>query len=74
MNQTDKQTSNKFAEDERSLLPEIAKDLASIEEEGFGRVVIEIKNGKIINWWKVVSRTRRGFLRKMKDVAGGLTS
>jgi len=36
--------------------------------------VIEIKNGKIINWWKVASRTRRGFLRKMKDISGGLTS
>ncbi len=73
MNQINKQTSNKSAEDERALLPEIAKDLASIEEEGFGRVVIEIKNGKIINWWKVASRTRRGFLRKMRDTLGNLT-
>ncbi len=74
MNQIDKQTLNKLDEKERELLlPEIAKDIALIEEEGFGRVVVEIKNGKIINWWKVASHTRRGFLRKMKDALGNLT-
>lgn len=71
MNQIVKQKSNNPAGDERALLlPEIAKDIASVEEEGFGRVVVEIKSGKIINWWKVASRTRRGFLRKIKDITG----
>lgn len=75
MNQIDKQILNKSDEKERALLlPEIAKDIELIEEEGFGRVVIEIKNGRIINWWKVASRTRRGFLRKMNDTSNGLTS
>ena len=50
------------------LLSEIARDLASVEEEGFGRVVIEIKNNRIINWWKVASRTRRGILKKMENI------
>jgi hypothetical protein len=52
------------------ILSDIAKDITSIEEEGFGRVVIEIKSGKIVNWWKVASRTRRGFLKRMKDSHG----
>jgi hypothetical protein len=56
-------------EQERNLLlSEIARDLASVEEEGFGRVVIEIKNRRIINWWKVASRTRRGILKKMENI------
>lgn len=52
------------------ILSDIAKDITSIEEEGFGRVVIEVKSGKIVNWWKVASRTRRGFLKRMKDCHG----
>jgi hypothetical protein len=56
-------------EQERNLLlSEIARDLASIEKEGFGRVVIEIKNKQIVNWWKVASRTRRSFFKKMKNI------
>jgi len=56
-------------EQERNLLfSEIARDIVSVEEEGFGRVVIEIKNKRIINWWKVASRTRRGILKKMENI------
>jgi len=69
MNRTNKQKTNMSDEQEHNLLlSEIAKDLASVEEEGFGRVVIEIKNKRIINWWKVASRTRRGILKKMENV------
>ncbi|HRZ95538.1 MAG TPA: hypothetical protein P5262_03145 [Candidatus Moranbacteria bacterium] len=69
MNQTNEQKNNMSGERERGLLlSEIDKDIGSVEEEGFGRVVIEIKNGRIINWWKVASRTRRGFFKKMKDI------
>jgi hypothetical protein len=70
MNRTNKQKTNISDEKERDLLLlEVFKDIASIEEEGFGRVVIEIKNGQIVSWWKVSSHTRRGFLKKMKDVS-----
>ncbi len=70
MNRINKQKANISDEQERNLLlSEIAKDLASIEAEGFGRVVIEIKNGQIVNWWKVASRTRRGFLKKIKNAS-----
>ncbi len=69
MNRTNEQKDNISEERERDLLlSEIDKDIGSVEEEGFGRVVIEIKNGRIINWWKVASRTRRGFFKKMKDI------
>jgi len=69
MNRTNEQKNNMSGERERGLLlSEIDKDIGSVEEEGFGRVVIEIKNGRIINWWKVASRTRRGFFKKMKDI------
>ena len=69
MNRTNKQNNNIPDEQERSLLlSEIDKDILAVEEEGFGRVVIEIKDGRIINWWKVASRTRRGFFKKMKNV------
>ncbi len=75
MNQTADQKPKAITKEERALLLlEIVKDLAAIEEEGFGRVVIEVKNGRVVNWWKIASRTRRGFLNKMKSVSGGLTS
>ncbi|MFZ2975818.1 MAG: hypothetical protein WA055_04315 [Candidatus Moraniibacteriota bacterium] len=69
MNQTNKQKTNKSGEKERDLLIlEIFKDIASIEEDGFGRIVVEIKNGRIVTWWKVASHTRRGFFNKMKNI------
>lgn len=69
MNRTDEQNKNISDDRERDLLLlEIAKDLASIEKEGFGRVVIEIKSGRVVNWWKVTSRTRRGFIKRMKNI------
>ena len=69
MNRTNEQNNNISQEQERILLlSEIDKDILAVEEEGFGRVVIEIKSGRIINWWKVTSRTRRDFFKKMKDV------
>lgn len=69
MNRTDEQNKNISDEQDRDLLLlEITKDLASIEKEGFGRVVIEIKNGRVVSWWKVTSHTRRGFLKKMKNI------
>ncbi|OGI36005.1 MAG: hypothetical protein A2283_17460 [Lentisphaerae bacterium RIFOXYA12_FULL_48_11] len=69
MNRTNEQKNKIPEEQERSLLlSEIDKDIVSVEEEGFGRVVIEIKSGRIVSWWKVTSRTRRGFFKKMKDI------
>jgi hypothetical protein len=69
MNRTNEQKNNISEEQERELLlSEIDKDIFAVEEEGFGRVVIEIKEGQIINWWKVTSRTRRGFFKKMRNV------
>ena len=69
MNRTNEQNNIISEERERNLLlSEIDKDIGSVEEEGFGRVVIEIKDGRIINWWKVTSRTRRGFFKKMKNI------
>jgi ribosomal protein S25 len=69
MNRTNKQKTNTSDKKERDLLLlEVSKDIASIEEEGFGRVVIEIKNGQIVTWWKVASHTRRGFFKKMKNI------
>jgi hypothetical protein len=70
MNQTNEQKSTAFENERDVLLFEIAKDLASVEEDGFGRVVIEVKSGKIVTWWKVASRTRRGFLKKLKEDSG----
>lgn len=69
MNRTNEQKNNISEAQERGLiLSEIDKDIFAVEEEGFGRVVIEIKEGRIINWWKVASRTRRGFFKKMKNI------
>lgn len=68
MNRTNKQTNNLPEERERNLLlSEIDRDIASVEAEGFGRIVIEIKEGRIVNWWKTASRTRRNFLRKIEN-------
>lgn len=69
MNRINKRKTNMSDEQERNLLLlEIARDVVSVEEEGFGRVVIEIKNKQIVNWWKVASRTRRGILKKMENI------
>ena len=75
MNQTtDKKITNTTTEERALLLVEIAKDLAAVEEEGFGRIVIEVKNNRIVNWWKVSSRTARGFWRKVRGGVDHLTS
>ena len=69
MNRTNEQNNIISEKQERDLLlSEIDKDIFSVEKNGFGRVVIEIKDGRIINWWKVTSRTRRGFFKKMKNI------
>lgn len=68
MNRTNKQKNNISEEHERDLLlSEINRDIASVEKEGFGRIVIEIKDGRIVSWWKVASRTRRGFFKRMEN-------
>lgn len=75
MNQiTDKKITGTTTEERALLLMEIAKDLAAVEEEGFGRIVIEVKNNQIVNWWKVSSRTARGFWRKVRGSVDHLTS
>ena len=75
MNQTaNKKISNPITEEQALLLVEIAKDLAAVEEEGLGRIVIEVKNHRIVNWWKVSSRTARGFWRKARGSVDHLTS
>lgn len=53
------------------LLVEIVKDLSAIEEEGYGRIVIEVKNHRIVTWWKVASRTARGFWAKIRNIPPG---
>lgn len=50
------------------LLVEIIKDLTAVEEEGFGRIVVEVQNHQIVTWWKVASRTARGFWAKIKGI------
>lgn len=75
MNQTaDKKLKSPTTEERALLLVEIAKDLAAVEGEGFGRIVIEVKDHQIVNWWKVSSRTARGFWRKIRDNVNSLTS
>jgi len=75
MNQTaDKKLNTASTEERALLLVEIAKDLAAVEGEGFGRIVIEVKNHRIVNWWKVSSRTARGFWRKLRGGVDNLTS
>lgn len=64
-----------LTKEERALiLLEIVKDLTAVEEEGFGRIVIEVKNHQVINWWKVASRSQRALLRKFDGNLGALTS
>ncbi len=75
MNQiTDKKITGTTTEERALLLMEIAKDLAAVEADGFGRIVIEVKNNRIVNWWKVSSRTERGFWRKVRGSVDHLTS
>jgi len=65
MNQTvDK---NLTKEERALLLLEIMKELGEVESEGFGRIVIDIQDGHILNWWKVTSRTARQFRKKLKE-------
>ncbi len=65
MNQTiDK---NLTKEERALLLLEIMKELGEVESEGFGRMVIDIQNGQIFNWWKITSRTARQFRKKIKS-------
>ncbi|MFA5232096.1 MAG: hypothetical protein WC410_00210 [Candidatus Paceibacterota bacterium] len=72
MNQTDKTKQTPQGKEERALLlVEIVKDLSAIEEEGYGRIVIEVKNHRIVTWWKVASRTARGFWAKIRNIPPG---
>lgn len=56
-------------EERALLLMEIIKDLTIVEGEGYGRIVIEVKNHQIVAWWKVASRTARGFWAKIKGIS-----
>ena len=69
MNQTTESKIKTMDKEERALLlMEILKDLAVVEEEGYGRIVIEVKDHKIVTWWKIASRTARGFWAKVKGI------
>jgi hypothetical protein len=57
-----------LTKEERSLLLlEIVKELGEVESEGFGRVIIDVQDGHILNWWKITSRTARQFRKKLKE-------
>jgi len=60
---------NLTKEERALLLLEIMKELGEVESEGFGRIVIDIQDGHILNWWKVTSRTARQFRRKIKNIS-----
>ena len=69
MNQITESKIKTMDKEERALLlMEILKDLAVVEGEGYGRIVIEVKNHKIVTWWKIASRTARGFWAKIKGI------
>lgn len=75
MNQTaNKKIKSITTEEKALLLVEIAKDLAAVEGEGFGRIVIEVKDHRIVNWWKISSRTARGFWHKLRQGVDNFTS
>ncbi len=57
---------NLTKEERGLLLLEIVKELGEVESEGFGRIVIDIQNGQIFNWWKITSRTSKQFRKKLK--------
>lgn len=69
MSQTNKPKTKILGKEERALLlVEIIKDLSAVEGEGYGRIVIEVKNHQIVTWWKVASRTARGFWAKIRGI------
>jgi len=59
---------NLTKEERAFLLLEIIKELGEVESEGFGRIVIDIQDGQILNWWKITSRTARQFRKKIKSL------
>ncbi len=46
-------------ENETLTLVDIAKDIDEVKNEGFGRVVIFVQNGRIYRWELVKSRTKK---------------
>ena len=72
MSQTNKPKSKTLSKEDRALLlVEIIKDLTAVEEEGYGRIVVEVQNHQIVTWWKVNSQTARGFWAKIKGIPPG---
>jgi|GEM_PF-1600868 len=51
---------------------QMAKELAEVKAEGFGRIVVDVQDKEISNWWKITSHTARNFRRKLRNFGNAL--
>ncbi len=51
---------------------QIAKELTGVKSEGFGRIVVDVQDKEISNWWKITSHTARDFRRKLRNFDNSL--
>lgn len=76
MNQTDDEKLEAIirtlTREEVLFVLEMLKELAEIKDEGFGRIIVDVQQKEISNWWKITSHTGRGFRKKLKSIADGL--
>ncbi len=68
MSQTNKPI--KEREDETLVLLDIAKAIEEVKHDGYGMVVVYVRQSKIERWERVKSETRRNYLRhtQMSDI------
>jgi hypothetical protein len=51
---------------------QMAKELAEVKAEGFGRIVVDVQDKEISNWWKITSHTARDFRRRLRNFSNAL--
>lgn len=61
-----------LSREEVFFLLEMLEELSEVKAEGFGRIVVDIQQKEISNWWKITSHTAKGFRKKIKSFASSL--
>jgi hypothetical protein len=51
---------------------QMAKELSEVKAEGFGRIIVDVQDKEISNWWKITSHTARNFRKKLRNLGNAL--
>jgi hypothetical protein len=61
-----------LSKEDAFFILQMAKELSEVKAEGFGRIVVDVQDKEISNWWKITSHTARNFRRKLRNLGNAL--